>query len=132
MRTRITLGISALLCSLAATTPLRAAVLTWTGGGGANANWNTSANWGGAGTPANGDTLVFPGGAANLVNTNNLAGLTLSQIRFTGASGAYSIRGNSFTLTNSILATNTAGSSTLGNDITLSTADITVTVSNGL
>jgi autotransporter-associated beta strand protein len=130
--TKLIRTIAFLLWSVAATTSLPAAVLTWTGGGGANANWNSSANWGGAGTPAYGDTLVFPGGAPNLVNTNNIVGLTLNQVRFTGASGGYSIVGNSFTLTNSLVATNTLGSSTLGNDITLSTTDITVTVSNSL
>ena len=58
--------------------------LNWSGAG-ANANWTNSANWGGA-TPGNGDTLIFPGGAAKLLNTNNIANLTLNQIRFTGAS----------------------------------------------
>ncbi len=33
--------------------------LSWSGGGGANAYWNNSANWGFAGVPANGDTVIF-------------------------------------------------------------------------
>src|SRR5271155_2843321 len=78
----------------------RAATYSWSGGGGVNANWNDSANWGFAGTPTNGDTVIFPGGAANLVNSNNIAGLTLDNIIFAGTSGGYDIRGNAFTLTN--------------------------------
>ena len=104
--------------------------LNWSGAG-ANANWNNSANWGGA-TPGNGDTLIFPGGAAKLLNTNNIAGLTLNQIRFVGAGGGYDIRGNAFTLTNSILATNTAGANIIENNITLATSDVLIVVSNGV
>src|SRR2546425_10754353 len=65
----------------------QAAILSWSGASGAGANWNDSANWGFAGTPANGDTLIFPGGVLRLTNTNDIPGLTLSQIRFVGASG---------------------------------------------
>jgi hypothetical protein len=102
--------------------------LSWSGAG-ANANWNNSANWGG-GTPGNGDTLIFPGGAAKLLNTNNIANLTLNQIRFVGAGGGYDLRGNAFTLTNSIMATNTAGANTIENNITLATSDVLIVVSN--
>ncbi|HWX23003.1 MAG TPA: autotransporter-associated beta strand repeat-containing protein [Candidatus Binatia bacterium] len=106
----------------------QAAILSWSGGGGANANWNNNANWGFAGTPASGDTLIFPASQPNLVNTNNIAGLTLNQIRFVGAGGGYDIRGNAFTLTNNIEATNSAVANTLENNITLAGADQTVEV----
>jgi autotransporter-associated beta strand protein len=106
--------------------------LSWSGGGGANANWNNSANWGFAGTPANGDTLIFSASQPNLLNTNNIAGLTLNQIRFVGAGGGYDLRGNAFTLTNSIMATNTAGANTIENNITLATANVLIVVSNGV
>ena len=106
--------------------------LSWSGGGGANANWNNSANWGFAGTPANGDTLIFSASQPNLLNTNNIAGLTLNQIRFAGAGGGYDIRGNAFTLTNSIMATNTAGANTIENNITLATSAVRIVVSNGV
>ena len=89
--------------------PARGAVLSWSGGGGANANWNNSANWGFAGMPGNGDTLIFPASQPDLVNTNNIPGLTLNQIIFAGPGGGYDIRGNAFTLTNNIEATNTTG-----------------------
>ena len=104
--------------------------LNWSGAG-ANANWNNSANWGGA-TPGNGDTLIFPGGAAKLLNTNNIANLTLNQIRFAGASGGFDIRGNAFTLTNSIMATNTAGANTIENNITFTNFNVTILVSNSV
>ena len=110
----------------------RAATLSWTGGGGANANWNNSANWGGTGTPGNGDTIIFQGPKANLVNTNNLVGLTLSQIRFEGTSGGFDIRGNAFTLTNNIECTNAAGANSISNSITLATADQIVDVTSTL
>ncbi len=109
----------------------RAASLSWSGGGGANANWNNSANWGFAGIPASGDTLIFPASQPNLLNTNNLVGLTLNQIRFVGAGGGYNIRGNAIILTNHIEATNSAGANSLGTPITLATKDqiINVTIS---
>jgi autotransporter-associated beta strand protein len=105
-------------------------ILIWEGVG-TNANWNSVTNWGGA-TPGNGDTLVFPAAAANRLNTNNIASLTLKQIRFTGAGGGYDIRGNAFTLTNSILATNTSGANIIENNITLATSDVLIVVSNGV
>jgi autotransporter-associated beta strand protein len=108
------------------------AVWSWSGGGGANANWNNSANWGFAGIPANGDTVIFPNSQPNELNTNNIAGLVLNQIRFVGAGGGYDIRGNAFTLTNSIIATNTAGANTIENLITLATTDVLMVVSNGV
>jgi autotransporter-associated beta strand protein len=113
-----------LLLSFCGAIPTRAAILSWSGGGGANANWNNSANWGFAGTPGNGDTLIFPASQPNLLNTNNIGGLVLNQIRFVGTSGGYDIRGNSFSLTNSsgIEATNTAGLNTVENNIAFTTA----------
>src|ERR1041385_8887257 len=97
----------------------RAAILSWSGAGGVNANWNISANWGFVGTPTNGDTLIFPASQPNLVNTNNIGGLILNQIRFVGAGGGYAVYGNSFTLTNGIAATNTVGANLVSNNITL-------------
>jgi autotransporter-associated beta strand protein len=112
--------------------PLHAAILNWTGGGGANANWNNSANWGGAGTPQNFDTLVFSAGQPNLINTNNISNLNLNQIIFTGAGGGYSLYGNTFMITNSLTATNTAGANTIYNNINFSNLNVTILVSNGV
>lgn len=105
--------------------------LSWSGAGGADATWGNSANWGFAGTPGNGDTLIFRASSPNLVNTNNIAGLTLNQIIFVGAGGGYDIRGDAFTLTNNILVTNTVGGNTIENNITL-TGNIQVAVSNNV
>lgn len=105
--------------------------LSWSGGGGADVTWGNIANWGFVGTPTNGDTLIFPAFAPNLVNSNNIGGLTLNQIRFAGPGGGYDIRGTAFTLTNSIWATNSAGANTIENIITL-TGAVQVEVSNSV
>lgn len=109
----------------------QAAIYSWSGAGG-NGFWNNSGNWGFAGVPANGDTVIFPGGAAELTNTNNLVGLTLNQIRFVGSSGGYNIWGNGFTITNGILATNTIGANAidLTNAVTIGLQDLNIVVSN--
>jgi hypothetical protein len=67
-----------------------------------SANWNLRDNWGGVGVPANGDTVVFPSGAARLVNTNNIAGLRLHEIQFLGLGGGYNVRGQSLSVSNGI------------------------------
>jgi autotransporter-associated beta strand protein len=105
-----------------------AAVLSWSGGSGTSGNWSDSANWGFAGTPASGDTLIFSASQPRLANTNNIVGLTLNQIRFVGAGGGYAIFGNSFTITNSIQATNTAGANAISNNITLAVQNISINV----
>jgi autotransporter-associated beta strand protein len=106
--------------------------LIWNGGG-TTANWSDSGNWFGV-VPANGDTLVFQGGQPKPFNTNNIVGLTLNQIRFIGASGGYTIVGNSFGLSNaisSIEATNTAGINTISNDIVVPSPNLVVNVAPG-
>src|ERR1035437_2261766 len=119
------------VCAALLSAPMHAAILTWQGFGGPNANWNNLTNWNPYITPGNGDTLIFPAGAFTLLITNNIANLTLKQIRFTGTAGGYDLRGTAFTLTNSIMATNTAGANTIENNITLATADVTVNVAGG-
>src|ERR1044071_734538 len=105
--------------------------LTWSGGG-SSGNWSDSGNWGLAGTPANGDILIFPAAQPRLNNTNNIASLTLNQIRFVGAGGDYAIFGNAITLTNGIEATNSPGINVLSNNIILgSPGDFVVNVATG-
>ena len=116
------------LCQGMAPPSVHGAVLSWSGASGSGANWNDSANWGFAGTPANGDTLIFPGGALQLTNTNDFSSLTLSQIRFVGASGNYNIYGNAFTLTNGIAATNATGGNSISNDVSFGSADLATEV----
>ncbi len=109
-----------------------AANLSWSGGGGADANWSNTANWGFGPTPTNGDTLIFSGSQPNLLNTNNIAGLVLNQIRFVGTGGGYDIRGNSFTLTNNFEGTNSGGGNTIENNITLSNLDQIIHLTSSL
>jgi len=80
----------------------QAATRIWSGGHASSANWNLRDNWGGVAVPVNGDTLVFPSGAARIVNTNNIAGMRLHQIQFLGLGGGYSLRGNSVSVTNGL------------------------------
>ena len=105
---------------LASTMAARANIYTWTGGG-TSGYWSDSGNWGFTGVPNNGDTLVFPEPTAPVACTNNLAGLTLALIQFTGSIGAYTISGNSFTLTGGIQDVNGFGGAAINNSITLGT-----------
>jgi fibronectin-binding autotransporter adhesin len=126
------LALAGVVLSLFTAASLSAATLSWSGGSATTGNWSDTANWGFSGPPASGDTLIFPALQPRLSNTNNISSLVLAQIRFAGAGGGYDIRGNAFTLTNSIAATNTAGANTINNAITLSTADVTVNVGSGV
>src|SRR5438105_907743 len=75
---------------------LAPATHTWTGG--ASALWSNNANWTGN-SPAGdvGADLVFPGGAANLTNTNDISSLTIGSITFSGTN-SYTIGGTAITL----------------------------------
>ena len=55
---------------------------TWTGGGIDN-NWSTGGNWS-SGVPGTGETLVFPLGASQLTNVDNVANLSVAEIQFGG------------------------------------------------
>jgi autotransporter-associated beta strand protein len=120
------------LCVCLLGLPALGAVYSWSGGGGANAYWNNSANWGFAGVPANGDTVIFSASQPNELNTNNIVGLVLNQVRFVGGGGGYDIRGNAFTVTNNIEATNTVGANTIENNIILAGMDQSVDVAVSL
>ncbi|HOX02825.1 MAG TPA: autotransporter-associated beta strand repeat-containing protein [Candidatus Paceibacterota bacterium] len=87
---------------------IRAATLTWDGS--SDGYWFTAANWSTGTRPQDGDDLVFPAGAAHLLNTNNIG--TPRHYHSITISGAnYSLRGNSLTLSNGITATYGAGAS---------------------
>ena len=93
---------------LASVVPGRATVYVWNGAG-SSGNWSDVGNWSFMLTPpANGDILIFQASEPRPVNTNDIANLTLNQIRFLGPGGGYDIRGNPFTVTNNIEATNSA------------------------
>jgi len=93
------------------------ATCTWTGGSGVSSDWNYLLNWSGGQTPQSGDDIVFPSGAARLVNTNVYSGRTFASITFTGS--GYTIRGNSITLTGGIDSTAAGSVNTLELDINL-------------
>jgi autotransporter-associated beta strand protein len=116
-RVRILAALLVPVISLAWSQPVLAVVRTWTGLGTTD-NWSTTANWAPAGTPANGDDLVFPAGAARLVNTNNVS-VRLNSISFNGAGGGYVLRGNTISLTNGITASHTTGANRIDFDILL-------------
>jgi autotransporter-associated beta strand protein len=102
----------------------------WTGT--TSALWSVDSNWNG-GSPA-GDAnavLIFPGGAMNLANSNDLSNLTVDSIMFSGTSG-YILGGNAITLNSGgILLDNTAttGTNTINLALTLGAAQ-TWTVTN--
>jgi len=73
------------------------ATATWDGGGDTN-SWSDRFNWRGDIGPVAGDDLVFPAGAARLINSNNLGNTDLSatlynSLTFSGA--GYTISGGS-------------------------------------
>lgn len=95
---------------------------TWTGAGG-DTNFSTAANWSGCNGAApvagDGDNLVFDGAAANLNPHNDLVGATFGSITFSGASNAFNLDGNGFTMTGGMSNTGEQFSVVL-NDITIS------------
>jgi len=69
---------------------------TWTGGG-SDANWATTSNWGGT-APSAGDALYF-GGSARLTNTNDLpADASFAGLTFNSGAGSFTLLGNRVTL----------------------------------
>lgn len=82
---------------------------TWTGA--TSANWSADTNWSEGTAPAPGESnvvLVFPLGAANLVNTNDIVGLAIDSISVTTAAAypIYTISGNGITLNSSLTFSN--------------------------
>ena len=71
----------------------------WTGAG-SDGNWSTAANWD-SGVPQAGWDLVFPGGAGQTGNINDLnANTTFHSITIGGA--GYDLSGNDIDLSNGI------------------------------
>ena len=77
-----------------------AAADTCTWDGSASAVWSNGANWSGcdnSGVPEDGDKLIFPASAANKTNTNDILGLDLVSITFSGED--YEVSGNAIDIT---------------------------------
>ena len=70
----------------------------WTGLG-ANNNWSTAGNWNTA--PTFPSALTFAG-STRLANNNDLTGITVNNITFDGAAGAFVLGGNGITLAGNI------------------------------
>lgn len=109
----------------------QAATRTWDGS--TSGSWSVGANWSGDVAPVTGDDLVFPGGASNLSNTNDLTENTIfNSITFSGS--GYTLSGNRIILGQG-LAGITDSVSSGGNEIALDirvdfTRDIVVTNAN--
>ena len=83
-------------------TALFGETLTWCGpDGGA---WSTADNWtnsrGEAAIPANGDYVVIPSRETAMTLENDIEGLTLKRIAFTGSGKSVTLTGNAYTLDN--------------------------------
>jgi fibronectin-binding autotransporter adhesin len=95
-----------------------AANTTWVGN--TDANFSTLANWNSV-TP-NGNTPVFGvAGSSGTTLNNDISGGTYVGLTFSSGASAYTIGGNSFTLTGNI-ANNSTSTQTINTDITLSGA----------
>ena len=76
---------------------------SWSGTGG-NASWDQAANWAGATTPKPGNGLLFPSTTVPAASSNNIAGLTASQIAF--ATPNHTLRGLTLALFGDVIVTN--------------------------
>ena len=98
-------------------------------GAGANGLWSNATNWVGGVAPNPGDDLIFPPGAARLINTNNFPTATIfNAIILSG--GDYFLYGSNIVLHAGIIATNITAPDTLYLPFTLN-ADQTITADNG-
>jgi len=124
--------VAGLVMSLPQASP--AATHTWTGAAGAN--WSAAGNWSEGTAPGPGESnvvLVFPQGAANQVNTNDIVGLTVQTVTVTTAASStiYSMTGNGIILTAGLTFSNPGSGSyypdwqipvTLGGAVTTSSS----------
>ena len=81
-------------------------------GGGADNNWSTFANWVGDVAPESGDDLVFASatpGVSRLTSNNDLADLLVGRITINSGATPFILNGNAITLSDGVVATNSAG-----------------------
>lgn len=105
---------------------------TWTGVLGANWSTNISGvtNWSGA-VPVNGDSLIFPSGASNPTNNDDIANLSVSSVTFNGSSGGYNLGGSdALTITTGVTDSNTSGTDIMNMPLVLGGSD-TADVASG-
>src|SRR5438874_1473963 len=74
----------------------------WTGGGGDDIFWHTSANWLSGTVPIAGDDLIFSNTVSLAPSNNFTAGTSFHSITFATPAGAFTLNGRSVTLTGGI------------------------------
>jgi autotransporter-associated beta strand protein len=77
--------------------PAFAANATWNGGAVPDGNWLTPGNWNGV-APSTNDLLIFTGGTQTTTTNNYSAGTLFNNISFNSGAGAFTLNGNSTTL----------------------------------
>src|SRR5690349_2316195 len=108
------------------TTGAHAANVVWDGGGG-DPFWSTPANWVGDAIPLTGDDLVFPAGAAQMTNNNDLSDVYNSVII---EAPGYLLQGAAINLSNGVITTYASGTSRIHSQInTLTTQYFTAAAS---
>ena len=105
----------------------QAASITW-GGGGADNNFQTAANWNTAASA--GDTLFFGGTTRLTANNNFTAGTAFGGINFNSDAGAFTLAGNQIKLQGDV-ANNSANLQTINFDMVLDGADRTFNTAAG-
>ena len=97
--------VSAVTVLVAAPMASAGTVKTWTGA--SSANWSDGANWESGVAPVDTDDLVFPPGAQNTTNTNDIVGLDIGTITLSGED--YDLQGQAIKITNRIDSTQELG-----------------------
>ena len=103
LRRRAADGLAAALLTflLLLVTSIAQAATTYSWTGSASALWSNPSNWNPIGVPASGDWIIFPPGASNLSNTNDLpVGTALANVAFSGS--GYTVGGNGIVLTGAL------------------------------
>ncbi len=100
--------------------------LTWDGGGGADNNWMTAANWEYDVAPVAGDQLIFAGATQTSTTTNFPAGTVFDSITF--SNGGFTLTGNSVKLNpaNGVAIDNVSGQNQINLPITSDSTGTTI------
>ena len=98
---------------------------TWDGGSTTTNLWSDAANWVGDVAPTAGAALVFPAGAAQLTNSNDLTAGTALESMVVGS--GYVLNGNGVTLANGLNPETLSGSATVNLGVTLAAAQFFTT-----
>jgi fibronectin-binding autotransporter adhesin len=77
--------------------PAMAATRTWNGGATPDGNWSNPGNWNGV-APGTNDLLVFSGSTQTATTNDYPTGMIFNNIQFNGGAAAFTIYGNSFTI----------------------------------